>query len=98
MQRTETHTDLYQALVLGLRDYVQKNKLSKVCLGLSGGIDSALVSCLAVDALGPENVTALFMPSDYTSIISEQGATQLANILQNQLIKTNKKPITRSYE
>lgn len=95
MQRTETHTDLYQALVLGLRDYVQKNRLSKVCLGLSGGIDSALVCCLAVDALGPENVTALFMPSDYTSIISEQGATQLANILQIQLIKT---PITALFK
>ena len=94
-QCIETRADLYQALVLGLRDYIIKNNLSKVCLGLSGGIDSALVCCLAVDALGPENVTALFMPSDYTSNISEQGATQLSNTLQIQLIKT---PITALFK
>ena len=58
---------LYEALVLGLRDYVRKCGLSTVCLGLSGGIDSALTAVIAADALGPENVRGLTMPSPYSS-------------------------------
>lgn len=58
---------LYNALVLGLRDYVQKCGFSSVCLGLSGGIDSAIVAVIAADALGPENVYGLTMPSPYSS-------------------------------
>ena len=58
---------LYEALVLGLRDYVRKCGFSTVCLGLSGGIDSALTAVIAADALGPENVRGLTMPSPYSS-------------------------------
>ena len=57
----------YQALMLGLRDYVNKNRFPGVLLGLSGGIDSALTAALAVDALGPDKVRAVMMPSPYTS-------------------------------
>lgn len=57
----------YQALVLGLRDYVEKNRFPGVVLGLSGGIDSALTLAIAVDALGPERVEAVMMPFEYTS-------------------------------
>ena len=59
--------EIYQALVLGTRDYVRKNRFRDVVVGLSGGIDSALVSAIAVDALGPEHVHVAFMPSDFTS-------------------------------
>ncbi len=59
--------EVYAALMLGLRDYVEKNGFGRVVLGLSGGIDSALVACLAVDALGPERVSAAIMPSPYSS-------------------------------
>ncbi len=59
--------EVYAALCLGLRDYVEKNGFRHVVLGLSGGIDSALVACLAADALGPERVSAAVMPSPYSS-------------------------------
>ena len=58
---------VYQALVLGTRDYVRKCGFSKVLVGLSGGVDSALVAAIAVDALGKENVTTIGMPSQYSS-------------------------------
>ena len=64
----ETLHEIYMALVLGTSDYVTKNGFKGVVIGLSGGIDSALVASIAVDALGKENVTGLFMPSPYTSI------------------------------
>lgn len=69
---------LYQALVLGLRDYVQKCGFSSVCLGLSGGIDSALTAVLAADALGPENVRGLTMPSPFSSPGSVEDSFALA--------------------
>ena len=59
--------EVYEALTLGTRDYVHKSGFSHVVLGLSGGIDSALVSCIAADALGPEHVTAVLMPSRFSS-------------------------------
>lgn len=58
---------LYRALVLGVRDYFGKLGFEQACLGLSGGIDSALVACIAAEALGPENVLAVLMPSRYSS-------------------------------
>jgi NAD+ synthase (glutamine-hydrolysing) len=76
-----TGGEIYQALLLGLRDYVIKNGFGKVVLGLSGGVDSALVAVLAADALGKENVTAVFMPSRYSSKESGEDATALASIL-----------------
>lgn len=57
----------WQTLVLGIRDYVRKSGFSEVCLGVSGGVDSSLVAALAVDALGPENVHGILMPSRYSS-------------------------------
>jgi len=63
--------EVYQALVLGTRDYVRKNGFKKVVIGLSGGIDSSLVAMIAVDALGKKNVAGVFMPSQYT--LSESG-------------------------
>ena len=59
--------EVYAALVLGLRDYVRKNGFERVVLGLSGGIDSALVATIAVDALGPERVSVAVMPSQFSS-------------------------------
>jgi NAD+ synthase (glutamine-hydrolysing) len=73
--------DVYRALVLGLRDYARKNGFRDVVLGLSGGVDSALVAVLAVDALGPEAVRALTMPSRYTSPESVEDATEIARRL-----------------
>ncbi len=70
--------EVYQALVLGLRDYAQKNGFSKAVIGLSGGVDSSLVACIAVDALGRENVTGIFLPSRHSSHESEVDARQLA--------------------
>jgi NAD+ synthase (glutamine-hydrolysing) len=72
---------VYQALVMGTRDYVRKCGFSKVLVALSGGIDSALVAAVAVDALGPENVTTIGMPSQYSSAGSVDDARQLAQNL-----------------
>jgi NAD+ synthase (glutamine-hydrolysing) len=69
--------EIYQALVLATRDYVQKNGFSQVTIGLSGGIDSSLVAALAADALGPENVTGVLMPSRFSSDHSESDAVDL---------------------
>ncbi len=73
--------EVYNALLLGLKDYVSKNGFTKVVLGLSGGIDSGLVAALAVDALGKENVTGVFMPSRYSSKESADDAARLASNL-----------------
>ena len=81
----ETLTDRdeadWQACVLGLRDYVQKNGFSDVILGLSGGIDSAVVAAMAVDALGSDKVRALMLPYRYTSQESRTDAAQCAKAL-----------------
>jgi NAD+ synthase (glutamine-hydrolysing) len=69
---------VYQALALGTRDYVRKCGFSKVLVGLSGGVDSALVAAIAVDALGKENVTTIGMPSHYSSAGSIEDARALA--------------------
>lgn len=73
--------DLYDALILGIRDYFHKLGLKKGCIGLSGGIDSALVACLAEKALGKENVLAVAMPSRYSSQDSLNDAAALAKNL-----------------
>lgn len=70
--------DLWDALVLGVRDYIGKNRFPGALLGLSGGIDSALVLAIAVDALGPEKVRAVMMPSPYTADISWMDAREMA--------------------
>lgn len=72
----------YQAMVLGLRDYIRKNGFRSVILGLSGGIDSALTLAVAVDALGAENVNCVMMPFTYTSQLSLQLAAEQAERLR----------------
>jgi len=73
--------EIYAALVAGTRDYVRKNGFTKVLLGLSGGIDSSLTAAIAADALGPENVVGVLMPSPYTSRESVEDALELARNL-----------------
>lgn len=72
---------LFKALVLGLKDYFQKSDFKKACLGLSGGVDSALVACIAVEALGKENVFAYGLPSRFTSPDSLRDAELLSQRL-----------------
>ena len=69
---------VYRAIVAGVRDYVDKHHFSGVVLGLSGGVDSALVLAIACDALGPDRVHAVMLPSRYTSSISEKDAAAMA--------------------
>jgi NAD+ synthase (glutamine-hydrolysing) len=78
--------EIYQALVLATRDYLCKNGFKRALVGISGGIDSALVSCIAVDALGPDNVTGIFLPSQFTSCESREDAQALAHHLGIELI------------
>jgi NAD+ synthase (glutamine-hydrolysing) len=78
---SEPPAAIYRALVLALRDYVRKNGFDDVVLGLSGGIDSAFVAVLAVDALGPDGVRALTMPSPYSSEESVEDAADVASRL-----------------
>ena len=73
--------EVYSALVIGTRDYIRKNGFDKVYIGLSGGIDSALTAVIATDAVGPENVRAVFMPSRFSSAESGRDAAQLAKNL-----------------
>jgi NAD+ synthase (glutamine-hydrolysing) len=77
-KRSNDLEEVYQALVVGLRDYVLKNNMESVVLGLSGGIDSALVAAIAVDALGANNVYGVSMPSPYSSEHSVSDAKDLA--------------------
>lgn len=78
-QRLGDEEEIWNAIVVGLRDYVTKNGFSSVLLGLSGGIDSALVAALAVDALGPDRVHGVAMPSKYSSEHSIADAQAMAN-------------------
>ena len=76
-------SEIYQALILGIRDYFSKMGFKKAILGSSGGIDSAVVLALAVEALGNENVTAVLMPSQYSTGHSVNDAEQLSKTLDN---------------
>ncbi|MBA7659638.1 Glutamine-dependent NAD(+) synthetase [subsurface metagenome] len=87
--------EIWHALTLGLGDYAHKNGFSKAVLGVSGGIDSALVAALAAEALGPENVLGLLMPSSYTSKQSLKDASLLAS---NLGIKSEPIPIDELFE
>ncbi len=81
-QLYEDEARVYQALIMGVQDYVTKNGFSGVLIGLSGGIDSALTLAVAVDALGAENVEAVMMPFRYTADISKEDAALQAETLQ----------------
>jgi NAD+ synthase (glutamine-hydrolysing) len=87
--------NLRLALVLGLKDFIRKTGFKKIHLGLSGGIDSALVACLAVDALGPMNVTGILLPGPFTSEDSNELARELASNLD---IATFDVSIVKAYE
>ncbi len=78
--------EIYEALVTGTRDYIQKNGFEKVVIGLSGGIDSSLVACIAADAIGPNNVVGVSMPSRYSSDHSKSDAGDLVNSLGMQCL------------
>lgn len=77
----DVEASVYQAMVLGLRDYIEKNRFKGIVLGLSGGIDSALSLAVAVDAIGADRVQAVMMPYTYTSSISLEDAEEEANLL-----------------
>ncbi|MFZ4747435.1 MAG: NAD+ synthase [Sphingomonas sp.] len=80
--RLDPHpADIYHAMIVGLRDYVNTNRFPGVVLGLSGGIDSALSAAVAVDALGAERVWCVMLPSRYTADISESDAAECARLL-----------------
>jgi NAD+ synthase (glutamine-hydrolysing) len=87
--------EVYQALVLGTRDYVLKNGFQKVLIGLSGGIDSSLVAVIAVDALGSSNVVGIAMPSRYSSPGSVSDSEQLVENLGMKLLTI---PIEKAFE
>ncbi len=89
--------EVYAALVLGLRDYVAKNGFRHLGLALSGGIDSALVALLAVDAIGPERVTCVVMPSPHSSSATQQDARNIAANLGCELIEIPIEPMMGSY-
>jgi len=90
--------EIYRALVLGVRDYVQKCGFKRVIFGLSGGIDSSLVAAIATDALGKENVLAVMMPSPYSSDHSISDAVALVNNLGIKSEKLAIKEIMTAYD
>ncbi len=90
--------EVYAALTLGLRDYVEKNGFRHVGLALSGGIDSALVALLAADAVGPERVSCVVMPSPHSSDETQQDARTIAANLGCELIEVEIEPMMASYE
>ena len=94
IERLDELAEIYQALVLGVRDYVHKNGFEKVVIGLSGGVDSSLVAAIAADALGPENVVGVSMPSRYSSSGSKSDAEALA---RNLGIKFKVIPIEKAF-
>jgi len=86
---------IHRALVLGIRDYARKNRFTSAVLGLSGGIDSAVVATLACEALGAENVLSVMMPSPYSSSASVTDSLELGRRLGMKVIE---RPITRAFE
>ncbi len=93
-QKLSVTEEIHQALVLGIRDFCDKTGLKKVHLGLSGGIDSAVVAALAVDALGPSRVTTVAMPGPFSSEVSLTLAEKLAKNLGVRLLQM---PISQAY-
>src|SRR5581483_10218279 len=89
---------VYAALCLGLRDYVEKNGFGRVVLGLSGGIDSALVACIAADALGAARVAVTIMPSPYSSESTQSDARALADALGVERFELPIAEVMQAYE
>ena len=93
--RLEYH--VYEAPVMGVRDYVTKNRFPGVLLGLSGGVDSALVLAVAVDALGRDRVHAVMMPSPYTRSISLEDAREMASIVRVRYSEIRIEPMFEAF-
>lgn len=88
---------VYQALVLGVRDYIEKNHFKGAIIGLSGGVDSALTLAIAVDAIGKDRVEALYMPSRYSSPLSAEIAAEEAKLLGVKYSEISIEPIFAAY-
>ncbi len=88
---------IYNALVLGVRDYINKNRFPGVIVGLSGGIDSALTLAIAVDALGKDRVRAVMMPSRFTAAMSNDDAISLATNLGVELESISIEPVYKTF-
>jgi len=101
IDQTQSNNDeyhnYYQAIILGLKDYVHKNGFKKVLLGLSGGVDSALVALLSVQALGKDNVSIYALPTQYNSQQSFDDAYQLAKNLGLKLQEINIQPVFEQF-
>jgi NAD+ synthase len=97
-EEMDTCEALYNALVLGLRDYVGKNNFPGVLIGMSGGLDSALTAAIAVDALGAEKVHLIMMPSRYTSDESLKDARECAELLGARYDSIAIEPIVEAYD
>ena len=94
----EGPAEVYAAVVTGTRDYVRKNGFAKIILGLSGGVDSALTAAIAADALGPQNVIGVLMPSRYTSADNLEDAAECAEALGIQLLEIPIDPAHKAFE
>lgn len=97
IERLGSVEEIYKALVMGTRDYVNKNGFKKVVLGLSGGIDSSLTAAIAVDALGSDNVTAVTMPSIYTKEETRSDAVCVAGNLGIKMLTIPITPVFQAY-
>ena len=95
LPRPDKMQEVYGALTLGLRDFFVKNGFTKACIGMSGGIDSAVVAAIAADVLGPENLRFLMLPSQFSSDHSVEDAVAMAEILG---VEYNVVPITEAYK
>ncbi|MAR79795.1 MAG: NAD+ synthase [Rhodospirillaceae bacterium] len=93
-----TSQEIYSALVLGLRDYINKNNFKGVIVGMSGGIDSALTASIATDALGSDKVRCIMMPSIYTSDESLRDAKECSDLLQVNYSVINIKGVLKEYK
>jgi NAD+ synthase (glutamine-hydrolysing) len=94
----ELDEEVYEALRLGLRDYVEKNGFERVVVGLSGGIDSALTACIAADALGSDRVACVIMPSPHSSEATQQDARRIADNLGIERFELPLDEIMRAYD
>ncbi len=96
-ERLGSVEEVYDALTLGMYDYVHKNGFSTVVLGLSGGIDSSLTACIAADALGPSHVMGVVMPSRFSSTQTQEDAKQLGRLLGIEVREISIDPVFQAY-
>ena len=97
-ESTDPDAEVYAALVLGLRDYVRKNRFQRVLIAVSGGIDSALVLLIAADAVGAENVTGVVMPSPHSSEETQADARAIVGNVGAELVEIPIRPAMHAYD